>query len=228
MTAKARLLARGFRQRFAVDYFETFAATPSIASTKLAVAVAVQEEWPLYHVDVTQAFLQAKMDTQAGRQGSRLLCQTLLEDVGMVQCDADPFVFKVGDAGDVQIIFVVHVDDVVISGAEENVRKVGKVLNDRSPTNDFGGVTWYIGCAADRDRDGGAVTQATFIYPLLKRFEMRGYSKIPASDSSKLGPTTGEDTVVNRLYRNAMGGLMWLATVTRPDVVNVVRALARQ
>ncbi|CAM9789713.1 unnamed protein product [Sphacelaria rigidula] len=61
--AKARLVARGFGQRFAVDYFETFAATPSMASTKLVMAVAVQEEWPLYHFDVTQAFIQAEMDT---------------------------------------------------------------------------------------------------------------------------------------------------------------------
>ncbi|CAM9973872.1 unnamed protein product [Sphacelaria rigidula] len=27
------------------------------------MAVAVQEEWPLYHFDVTQTFVQAKMDT---------------------------------------------------------------------------------------------------------------------------------------------------------------------
>ncbi|CAN0051842.1 unnamed protein product [Sphacelaria rigidula] len=61
--AKARLVARGFEQRFAVGYFETFAATTSMASINLVMAVAVQEEWPLYHFDVTQAFVQAEMDT---------------------------------------------------------------------------------------------------------------------------------------------------------------------
>ncbi|CAM9837291.1 unnamed protein product [Sphacelaria rigidula] len=60
---KARLAARGLGQRFAVDYFETFAATPSMASIKLVMAVTVQEERPLYHFDVTHAFVQAKMDT---------------------------------------------------------------------------------------------------------------------------------------------------------------------
>ncbi|CAM9762824.1 unnamed protein product [Sphacelaria rigidula] len=60
--AKARLV-RGFGQRFAVDYFETFAATPFMVSIKLVIAVAVQEEWPLYHFDVTQAFVQPRMDT---------------------------------------------------------------------------------------------------------------------------------------------------------------------
>ena len=54
--AKAKLVARGFGQRFAVDYFETFAATPSMSSIKLFM-VAVKEEWPLYHLDVTQAFV---------------------------------------------------------------------------------------------------------------------------------------------------------------------------
>ena len=83
-----------------------------MSSIELVMAVAVQEEWPLYHLDVTQAFVQAKVDTdvfmmfpegcpemtdaivklekciygtkQASRQWSRLLCRTLLEDVGMM------------------------------------------------------------------------------------------------------------------------------------------------
>ncbi|CAM9893445.1 unnamed protein product, partial [Sphacelaria rigidula] len=239
--AKARLVARGFGQRFAVDYFETFAATPSMASIKLGMAVAVQEEWPLYHLDVTQTFVQAEMDTevymrlpegcsvltdvtvkleksiygikQVGRQWSRLLCQTLLEDVGMVKCEADPCLFKMEDAGEVRVVFVVHVDDILISGTEEYVGKVGQIPKQKLPTNNLGDVTWYIGCAGDRDWDRGtlSVTQTTFTDTLLKRFEVRGYSEIPASVSVKLGPTTDEDKKVNRPYRNAVGGLMWLA-----------------
>ncbi|CAM9505654.1 unnamed protein product, partial [Sphacelaria rigidula] len=86
-----------------------------------------------------------------------------------------------------------------------------------------------MGCAVDRDWDRGtlSVTQTSFTDTLLKRLEVRGYSEIPASVSVKLGPTTGEDKKVDRPYRNAVGGLMWLATVTRPDIANSVRALAR-
>ncbi|CAM9316399.1 unnamed protein product, partial [Sphacelaria rigidula] len=145
-----------------------------MASIKLVMAVAVQEEWPLHHFDVTQAFVQAEMDTdvymrlredcfvltdvtvkmeksiygikQAGRQWSRLLCQTLLEDIGgMVRCEADPCVFRMEDAGDVRVILVVHVDDILISDSEENVGKVGKILNKKFPTNNLGEVTWYMG-----------------------------------------------------------------------------------
>ncbi|CAN0007851.1 unnamed protein product, partial [Sphacelaria rigidula] len=258
MKAKARLVTRGFGQRFAVDCFETFAVTPSMASIKLVMAVAVQEEWPLYHFDVTQTFVQAEMDIdvymrlhegcsvltdvtvkleksiygikQAGRQWFCLLCQTLPEDVGMVQCEADPCVFKMADAGEVRVILVVHVDDILISGFEEYVGKVGQILNKTFPTDNLGEVTWYMECAVDRDWDRGmlSVTQTTFTDTLLKRFEVRGFSEIPASVSVKLGSTTGEDKKVSRPYRNAVGGLMWLETVTRPDIANSVRALARQ
>ncbi|CAN0036990.1 unnamed protein product [Sphacelaria rigidula] len=147
----------------------------------------------------------------------------------MVQCEAGPC-FRMEDAGDVHMILVVHVDDILISGSEENVGKEGKIQNKKVPHEQLGEATWYIGCAADRDWDRGtlSVTQTTFTDTLLKRFEVRGYSEIPASVSVKLGPTTGEDKTVVRPYRNALGGLMCLATVTRPDVANSVRALARQ
>ncbi|CAM9855228.1 unnamed protein product [Sphacelaria rigidula] len=190
-----------------------------MTSIKLVMAVVVQREWSLYHFDVTQAFVQAEMDTdvymrlpegcsvltdvtakleksifaikQAGRQ--------LLADVGMVQCEADPCVFKMEDAGDVRVALVVHVDDILISGSEEYVGKAGKILNKTFPTSNLG-----------------------------ERFEVRGYSEIPASVSVKLGPTSGEDKKVNCPHRKVVGGLMWLATVTRPDIANSVRALARQ
>ena len=72
---------------------------------------AVQNDWPLYHFDVNQAFVQAKLDTdvymklpygcgektgkmvkldrvlygikQAGRQCPAVLCQTLVDEYGM-------------------------------------------------------------------------------------------------------------------------------------------------
>ena len=61
--AKARLVARGFGQQLDVDYFNTFAPTPTVSSIKVALAIAVQNDWPLYHFDVKQAFVQVKLDT---------------------------------------------------------------------------------------------------------------------------------------------------------------------
>ena len=50
--AKARLVASGFGQQLYVDYFNTFAPTPTVSSIKMAPAIAVQNGWTLYHFDV--------------------------------------------------------------------------------------------------------------------------------------------------------------------------------
>ena len=48
--AKARLVARGFGQQLGVDYFNTFSPTPTVLSIKVALAIAVQKDWPLYTI----------------------------------------------------------------------------------------------------------------------------------------------------------------------------------
>ncbi|CAN0357082.1 unnamed protein product, partial [Ascophyllum nodosum] len=50
-------------QQSGVDYFNTFAPTPTVSSIKVALTIAVQNGWPLYYFDVNQAFIQAKLDT---------------------------------------------------------------------------------------------------------------------------------------------------------------------
>ena len=46
-----------------MDYFNTCAPTPTVSYIKVALAIAVQNDWPLYHFDVKQAFVQSKVDT---------------------------------------------------------------------------------------------------------------------------------------------------------------------
>ena len=61
--AKARLVARGFSQIQGVDYFDTFAPTPSTSSIRLLVCVAPERDLEPYHFDAEQAFVQNELDT---------------------------------------------------------------------------------------------------------------------------------------------------------------------
>ncbi|CAM9905970.1 unnamed protein product [Sphacelaria rigidula] len=72
------------------------------------------------------------------------------------------------------------------------------------------------------------VNQTTFIDTLLERFEFTECSHIPASVSGNLGPVKEGDTVVDRPYRSAVGGLMWLAGVTGSGIANAARDLTRE
>ena len=77
---------------------------------------------------------------QAGRQWSAVLCQTLVDEHGMEQCRADPCVYKNIVEGVVQLILVVHVDDILVSGEKEACDELHHTLNENFPTEKSRGV----------------------------------------------------------------------------------------
>ena len=49
----AKFVARTFGQQLGVDYFNMFTPTPTMSSIKVALTIAVQNDWPLYGFDVS-------------------------------------------------------------------------------------------------------------------------------------------------------------------------------
>ncbi|KAL0458329.1 UNVERIFIED_CONTAM: Retrovirus-related Pol polyprotein from transposon RE1, partial [Sesamum latifolium] len=54
---KARLVANGFTQTYGVDYFETFSPVARLNSIRVLFSLAVNQDWPMYQMDVKNAFL---------------------------------------------------------------------------------------------------------------------------------------------------------------------------
>ncbi|KAJ1523172.1 hypothetical protein ONE63_001063 [Megalurothrips usitatus] len=59
---KARLVARGFDQRYGVDFNDTYSPTVSHSRIRLLFALAVRKDWKIHHVDIGGAFLEGKLD----------------------------------------------------------------------------------------------------------------------------------------------------------------------
>ena len=228
---KARLAARGFSQVHAVDFFETYAPTPAASSVKLLVAIAVKNDWELRQLDVKQAFIQADLDfnvfmklpdgcgdksgkvvklkksvyglKQAGRRWAMHLGDVIVRKIGMEQCKEDPCVFRLIRDGVVVMIVCVHVDDITVAGESEACDFLSTYLLEEFQTTG-GELSWYLGCAFERDRKGGVLraSQRAFIESVVSRYGVDAVSDLPASQwqISALGGTTIR-SVINRFVR---------------------------
>ncbi|CAH0519668.1 unnamed protein product [Peronospora belbahrii] len=56
---RARIVARGDKQRPGIDYMETFSPVARMATFRLFVAVCVQLKLPIYQGDINTAYLNA-------------------------------------------------------------------------------------------------------------------------------------------------------------------------
>jgi hypothetical protein len=86
---KARLVARGFVQREGIDFDDTFAPVARMKSVQLLFALAAQEGWRVYHMDIKSAFLNGDLKEEVyvhqppgftihGKEGKVLrLCKAL-------------------------------------------------------------------------------------------------------------------------------------------------------
>jgi len=117
---KARLVARGFAQRYGIDYELTYSSILNVDCIKLLLAFAAQFQWTVYQLDFKSAYLNAALDKeiyteiplgdenygkgywilnkalyglkQSGRQWNKTITKFLTE-TKFHQSISDPFVF---------------------------------------------------------------------------------------------------------------------------------------
>jgi len=63
-TLKACLVAKDYTQIFDLDYSDTFSLVEKMASVRLFIAVEALQRWPLYQLDVKNAFLNGDLEEE--------------------------------------------------------------------------------------------------------------------------------------------------------------------
>ena len=189
---KGRLVAKGYDQKYGIDYDETFSPVVRFSSIRALIALAVQNGMLLHQMDVVTAFLNGKLDEEIYMQQPKgyirfgeehLVCklkkslyglkqsprcwnkvfQEYLESIGFKQNTADPCVFC-RTVGTMAVI-AVYVDDLILSTkTSQEMQEAKESLQARFKMKDMGKLHYCLGISIEQDEDEKCVDPSEAIH----------------------------------------------------------------
>ena len=253
---KARLVAKGYTQVEGIDYHDTFAPVAKLVTVRLLLSIASIRNWSLHQLDVNNAFLQGDLDEevymklppgfskkgdnrvcklhksiyglkQASRQWFSKFSSTLIQR-GFHQSISDYSLFTFITA-DVSLFILVYVDDIIITGNNEDAISDIKVFLSQSfSLKNLGPLRYFLGIEVSRSKQGIFLCQRKYTLDILRDSGMLGArpSSFPMEQHLNLLPSDGEPLTDPSIYRRLIGRLLYL-TVTRPDIQYAVNTLSQ-
>ena len=178
---KARLVVQGFKQIEGIDFQKTFSSVAQIRTFRLIVALAVRLNLRLTQYDISNAFLNADLDTdiymtfppgyppKSGdpkeifellkglyglKQASRLWKNVLVKafkKAGLKVCQTESGVLQF--TGSTLCLVNIHVDDYIICTADEELRiKIEKAMASLFSVTALGELKLYLGIVAEQGK----------------------------------------------------------------------------
>nr|KAJ0195993.1 hypothetical protein LSAT_V11C700359310 [Lactuca sativa] len=172
---KARLVIQGFRQKEAIDFFDTYAPVAKMSTIRLLLALAAIHNLVIHQMDVKTAFLNGDLD----------------EEIYMKQPEG--FVMP-GNEHKVCKLKKSLYDDMLIFGTDlEEVDKTKKFLSSSFDMKDMGDAEVILGIRIRKGNNGISISQSHYIEKILKKFNFENCSPVstPIDPSLKLLPNKG-------------------------------------
>ncbi|XP_065626947.1 uncharacterized mitochondrial protein AtMg00810-like [Quercus suber] len=176
-----------------------------MVSVKVLLAVAAIKGWFLSQLDVNNAFLHGDLD----------------EEVYMA--------LSQGRHGDIFVVLLVYVDDVLIACNDKvEVDRFKVVLDDKFKLKDLGDLKYFLGLVVARSDKGIALCQRKYTLELLNDAGLLGCkcAKTPMDHNLRFSKFEGEELRDPSHYRRLMGRLLYL-TITRPNITFAVHVLSQ-
>lgn len=252
---KARLVVKGCQQKPGVDFGETYSPVAKMGSIKMCLALMAAGKMAAKQFDVKTAFLYGRLKEEVFMQqpegysdGTDRVCKLNRSLYGLRQSPrcwnekfnnclrkfnlkamlTDPCVFTSSSR---DLILVVHVDDGLVISRDP--RKIDKLMSNLSKELEIkvNTLNMFLGIQIEKLNDGEILAhQKLYTRKLLERFKVEDANPvaIPADNHQDLSQHVkpeGQGETINAPYREAVGSLLFLAIMTRPDIsyaVNVV------
>jgi histone deacetylase 1/2 len=202
------LVAKGFKQRYGIDYEDTFSPVVKAATIRLVLALAVSNGWSLRQLDVKNAFLHGvlkeevymkqppgfvdsrfphyicKLDKslyglkQAPRAWYSRLSSRLLA-LGFVPSKADTSLFLLRKPG-VTMLLLIYVDDIIVASSSDLATKnLLLQLNTQFAIKDLGDLHYFLGIEVQTRPTGLLLTQSKYASDLIRKVGLQHCSTCP-------------------------------------------------
>lgn len=173
---------------------------------------------------------------QAGRAWYRKL-NNYLSNLGLKNTEIDPCVY-VNTKNNKLIILVIYVDDLLIAAEDiDTINDIKRSLSAKFKMRDLGHASHILGISVEREGPIGKIklTQKKYVTDLLEKFGMSNSKSVstPLNPNEKLTKDMGpkseneREEMKRKPYRELVGGLIYLANGTRPDLTFATSALSR-
>ena len=145
-----------------------------------------------------------------------------LQKLGFQQSSSDACIYTAKEGE--MFIIAVYVDDIILAGkSAEWMTEIKNMLSRRFDVKDMGPLHYFLGVKIEQNKKDGSIWigQAAYCTSLLQKFGMENCKPVknPVSKTSRLAKATEEDSIVDKeLYQAIVGSLLYLATMTRPDI----------
>ena len=200
---KARLVARGFSQKYGTDYDEVFAPVVRQSSLKALLTIAGHKNLIVKHFDAKTAFLNGVLSNEVymqlpegykAIQNEEIVCRLrkglyglkqaaklwydklnrILKELGFVKSKADSCLYIKKTKRGV-IYLVVHVDDFCMAASDIHlINETAECLQNKFNLVDLGCLQRYLGIEVRKNTDGFfCLKQEQYIDTILERFGLK-------------------------------------------------------
>jgi hypothetical protein len=256
-TFKGRLVAKGFKQKEGIDYFDTYAPVARITSIRVLMALASIFDLYVHQMDVKTAFLNGDLDEEVYMEqpegfvmsgNEKKVCKLIKSLYGLKQApkqwhekfdyvilshgfkhnNADKCIYsKFTDC--YGVIICLYVDDLLIFGTNmEGISETKKYLTSKFKMKDLKEVDTILGIKVKKYSGGYALCQSHYIEKILLKFQRLGIKEASTPYDSAFKLTENSGRAIAQLeYASAIGSLMYAMLCTRPDISFAVCKLSR-
>jgi hypothetical protein len=133
------------------------------------------------------------------------------------------------DGGKDVLIVSIYVDDILITGAnDERIEVFKQDMLKEFEMSDLGEMHYFLGMEIKQKKDGIFLDQRRYASNLLQHFKMERSKSVntPLIVNQKMSKEDGEPLRDATTYRSMVGSLMYL-TLTRPDITYATSLLSR-